>query len=374
MGDFFGGIGGYVVPFLIVLTVLVFVHEYGHYAVARLNKVRVEVFSIGFGPEIFGWTDRAGTRWKISAIPLGGYVKMYGDRDGSSAPDVESVRDMTPEQRAVSFYYKSLSQRSAIVAAGPIANFLFAILAFAAIYGFVGQPFTAPEIASVNEGSAAERAGLQAGDRILEIDGRTIQRFEEVQLIVQTGLGEPLSLLYSRDGETKTAQVIPDVVAYTDRFGNTSQIGRLGVQSTKIEFIRHNPIDAVWQAVISTYNFTAITLKAVGQFLTGTRSTKELSGPIGIAKMSGDMAQGGVVTIIWFMAVLSINLGLINLFPVPVLDGGHLLFYAYEAVRGRPLGERAQEFGFRLGLGLVLLLMLFVTWNDLVNIVGRLIV
>ncbi len=371
MIEFASGIWDYVVPFVVVLTVLVFFHEMGHYLVARLNGVRVEVFSIGFGPELFGWTTRSGTRWKISAVPLGGYVKMFGDRDGSSAPDRDAVEEMTDAEKAVSFHHKRLSQRAAIVSAGPIANFLLAIVILAGFYMIYGQPSTVPELAVVEPQSAAERAGLEVGDLIVEIDGAAIERFEEVQLKVHTGLGAPMEITVLRDGAMTAVAVTPDVVEITDRFGNTSVVGRLGVRSSTIAMEPRGPIRAIWEATRSTYDYALVTLKAVGQFIVGTRSTKELAGPIGIAKMSGDMAQNGAVGILWFMAILSINLGLINLFPIPVLDGGHLLFYFFEAIRGRPLGERAQEYGFRFGLGLVLLLMIFVTWNDLVNIVGR---
>jgi regulator of sigma E protease len=371
MIDLVSGIGDYIIPFVIILTVLVFVHEMGHYIVARINGVRVEIFSIGFGPEIFGWTTRAGTRWKISAIPLGGYVKMFGDQDPSSAPDAEAIEEMSEDERKVSFHHKRLSQRASIVSAGPIANFLLAIVILACFYSIYGQPSTAPVLAEVVPGSAGDRAGLEAGDRIVSIDGREIDKFEDVQLIVQTGLGAPIEITVLRNGAKITLTAVPDVVELVDRFGNTSQVGRLGVKSSTVELEPRDPLTAVWEATRSTYDYSMVTLKAIGQFIVGTRSTKELSGPIGIAKMSGDMAQSGITGVLWFMAILSINLGLINLFPIPVLDGGHLLFYLFEAVRGRPLGQRAQEYGFRFGLGLVVLLMIFVTWNDLVNIVGR---
>ncbi len=373
MVDFLIGIWDYVVPFLAVLTALVFVHEMGHYLVARYNRVRIEVFSVGFGPELFGFNDRTGTRWKFSVIPLGGYVKMFGDRDGSSAPDTEAIGVMTEAERAVSFYHKPLGQRAAIVSAGPIANFLFAIVIFTGFYMVYGQPATIPQIASVEAGSAAERAGLQIDDLIITIDGRRIDRFEEVQLTVLTGLGAPLEIVVLRDGANVSLTAVPDVIDFTDRFGNVSKIGRLGVRSSTVVFEEHGLFSAMWQATRSTYDYSLVTLKAIGQFISGTRSTKEMAGPIGIAKMSGDMARTGLSGILWFTAILSINLGLINLFPVPVLDGGHLLFYIFEAIRGRPLSARVQEYGFRFGLGLVLLLMIFVTWNDLVNIVGRLV-
>src|SRR6266702_5522225 len=300
-----GGLG-YIIPFLIVLTVLVFVHELGHYLVARRNGVKIEVFSIGFGPEIFGWFDRAGTRWKLSAVPLGGYVKMYGDADASSLPS-GALEVMSEADRAVSFHHKRLSQRVAVVAAGPVANFLFAIVLLAALFSTVGQPFTPPDVGQVQAGSAAERGGIKPGDTITEIDGSRIQRFEDVQQAVALNGGAPMRIVVHRDGQDITLDVTPQMTERTDRFGNVHRIGLLGI------------------------------------------------GRSGVA-------------IVWFMAVLSVNLGLINLFPIPVLDGGHLLFYVAEAIRGRPLGQRAQEYGFRIGLALVLTLMVFTTWNDLVHI------
>lgn len=360
------GFGTYIVSFLVVLTVLVFVHELGHYLVARRNGVRVDVFSIGFGPELFGWNDRAGTRWKVSAIPLGGYVKMYGDADPASTPDA-SVGEMTTEQRAVSFHHKRLGQRAAIVFAGPLANFLFAIVAFAGVYSIVGQPFTPPEITSIAPDSAAERAGLRAGDRIIRINGVDIERFEQIQRIVQLSLENPLNLVVRRDGGEVALTAVPTVVEEPDRRGNIMRVPRLGVKGVKVEFVRHNPWDAVWRGIAETWVQTAGTVQALGQMITGRRQTDDLGGPLRIMEMSGEVAQGGPAAFIVFMAVLSVNLGLINLFPVPMLDGGHLLFYAIEALRGRPLGPRAQEYGFRIGLVLVFSLMIFATWNDLVH-------
>jgi regulator of sigma E protease len=362
----FTGFGTYIVSFLVVLTVLVFVHELGHYLVARRNGVRVDVFSIGFGPELFGWNDRAGTRWKVSAIPLGGYVKMYGDADPASTPDA-SLGEMTPEQRAVSFHHKRLGQRAAIVFAGPLANFLFAIVAFAGVYSIVGQPFTPPEITSIAPDSAAERAGLRAGDRIVRINGVDIERFEQIQRIVQLSLENPLDLVVRRDGGEVALTAVPTVVEEADRRGNVLRVPRLGVKGVKVEFVRHNPWDAVWRGVAETWVQTAGTVQALGQMVTGRRQTDDLGGPLRIMEMSGEVAQGGPAAFIIFMAVLSVNLGLINLFPVPMLDGGHLLFYVIEALRGRPLGPRAQEYGFRIGLVLVFSLMIFATWNDLVH-------
>ena len=361
------GLWTYVVPFLIVLTVLVFVHELSHYLVARRNGVRIEVFSIGFGPELFGFTDRVGTRWKFSAVPLGGYVKMFGDADAASTPG-GGLRDMTEQERAVSFHHKRLGQRAAVVAAGPAANFLFAILALGILFVSQGQPFTPPDIGVVQPGSAAEEAGLLPGDRILAIDGAEIERFEDVQQIVRMNPGEAMDLLVQRDGREVALSVTPQITEVTDRFGNTHRIGLLGVGRSGIEYRRLDPLSALWNAGKETVQLTVGTLGAVGQMIAGARGTEELGGPLRIAQMSGEVAQSGVVALVWFMAILSINLGLINLFPIPMLDGGHLLFYAVEAVRGKPLGDKAQDYGFRIGLALVLTLMVFATWNDLVHL------
>jgi regulator of sigma E protease len=367
MAAFTGGAGYFVFWFLVVLTVLVFVHELGHYLVARWNGVRVEVFSIGFGPELFGWHDRAGTRWKVSAIPLGGYVKMFGDADPASMPSAD-IRERSAAEREVAFHHKRLPQRAAIVAAGPVANFVFAIVALAGLFAIVGQPFTPPQVGTVQAGSAAEASGIQAGDTIVAIDGQRIERFEDVQRIVRLDPGQPLAVVVHRGDQDVPLSVTPKLSEVTDRFGNKHSYGLLGIVGQGVEYVRYNPLKAVARATGETADIVGGTLQAVWQMIIGARSTDELGGPLRIAQMSGEVAQYGFSAIVPFMAVLSINLGLINLFPIPVLDGGHLLFYAAEAVRGRPLGQRAQEYGFRFGLALVLTLMVFATWNDLVHL------
>ncbi len=378
--DIIGFIGDYAIPFILVLSVLVFVHELGHYWVARRCGVHVEAFSIGFGPELFGWTAKSGTRWKVSALPLGGYVKMFGDADVTSRPaggeDLEAgeatgdwaggqARPLTAAEKAVSFHHKRLGQRTAIVAAGPLANFLFAIVVLAILFATIGQQTTPPVVGQVIEGSAAEAAGIESGDRFVAINGTPIERFEQIQRTVQLNLSEPLRVTLERDGAVRELSVTPKIVETTDNFGNTIERALMGISAGGTEMVRHDPATAVWRATVETGSLTWGTLRYVGQMITGSRSADELGGPIMIGEMSGRVAEVGLVAIVSFMAVLSINLGLINLFPVPMLDGGHLLFYAIEAVRGRPLGERAQEYGFRIGLALVLTLMLFVTFNDL---------
>jgi len=355
----------YVLPFLIFLTILVFVHEMGHFWVARRNNVRVEVFSIGFGPEIYGFEDRHGTRWKFSAIPLGGYVKMFGMAD--TIEEEEEERSLTEEEAAVSFNHKRLSQRAAVVAAGPIANFLFAILAFALLFGVIGQPGPLAAVGTVQSGSAAENAGLRSGDRIYAIDGEAIKWFEEMRQIIVANPGNTLNLAIERAGRNLTVTVKPSAKVTVAEDGTETTIGLLGVtpHPEMIEYEKMGPVQAVGAAVERTYAMSVNIMVNLGQIISGSRNSDEIGGPLRIAHFSGEMFQGGWVSSIVFLAALSINLGLINLFPIPMLDGGHLVFYAFEALIGRPLGARAQEYGFRMGLILVLLLMVYATWNDL---------
>ena len=355
------------VSFIFILSVIVFIHEMGHYLIARYNGVRVEVFSIGFGPELTGWTGRNGTRWKISILPLGGYVKMFGDAGVASTPSGEA-RDMTPEEREVSFHHKRVGQRTAIVFGGPFANFVLAVVILAGLFMTVGQRITPADVSIVKPGSPAEEAGIQPGDLVIRIDGEVIERFETMQQFARENPGIPLEVVVERDGEEVSMMVTPKLVEKTDRFGNAVRYGELGVGRVGVKYVQHDPLKAVWAATKETAELTAMTLRALGQMIAGTRGTDELGGPIRIAQLSGQVAEEGVVTLFWFMAVLSINLGLINLFPVPMLDGGHLMYYLVEAVRGKPLGERAQEYGFRIGLAMVVTLMVFATWNDLVQL------
>lgn len=358
----------YVLPFLLVLSPLVFVHELGHFLVARWNKVKVEVFSIGFGPELFGWNDSAGTRWKISALPLGGYVKMFGDADASSAAPGEAVQSMSAAEQAVSYHHKRVGQRAAIAAAGPAANFLFAIILLAGLFIAVGQPYTAAVISEVTDDSAAAAAGLKVGDRITAIDGTVIERFEEIQRHVVMRPGEAMQVTLERGGQVMTLPVTPKAVEVSDRMGNVQKIGQLGVRSHERAMRHHDPFSAVGAAVEESWSIVTQTFKALGQIIAGTRTSAELGGPLRIAQMSGEVFKDGVIGVVWFVALLSVNLGLINLFPIPVLDGGHLVFYAAEAVQGRPLSKRVQELGAMVGLAAVVTLMLFATWNDIVHL------
>jgi len=360
----------YGLPFVVVLSILVFVHEFGHFWVARRCGVKIETFSIGFGGEIFGWTDRLGTRWRIGWLPVGGFVKMFGDADASSKPDAQAASQMSEDERRVAFAYKALWQKALIVGAGPGINFLFAILVMTGLFATVGQPFTPPVIGKIQPGSAAEHAGLQPGDLIQSVDGVEVHRFEELRQMIMLDTGEPLTLSLIRDGHPMTLKATPEIVDERDLLGNNQKIGRLGMLPSGDVVIRHeDPLTAVWQASRETWTITATSLETLGQMIIGRRSTDDLSGPIGIGQLSGEVWKEGFVPVVHFIALLSINLGLINLFPIPVLDGGHLLFYAIEAVRRRPVSERALALGFRVGFALIVSFFVFVMWHDLSRLI-----
>ena len=357
----------YTVPFIIVISVVVFVHEFGHYWVARRCGIKIETFSIGFGREIFGWTDKHGTRWKVSWLPLGGFVRMYGDGSAASTPGGD-LHKMTAAEKKVAFYHQHVDKRMAVVIAGPVSNYLFAILVLAGLFIFNGQPYTPAEVSSVIESSAAAKAGIKAGDRVVAIDGQSVDRFEDIKRIVALNAGTPISIEADRAGKHVAFNLTPDIVTMTDNFGGQHKVGRIGIASDKIDYKKQPPLEAVRQSFIETWNLTAGTLRAVGQMLVGMRGTEEIGGPLRIAEMSGNVATEGAVTLIWFMAVISINLGLINLFPIPLLDGGHLVFYLAERLLRRPLSARIQDAGAQFGLVVVTTLMLFATWNDLVHL------
>jgi regulator of sigma E protease len=377
--DFFGAVGGaagslfgYLVPFLAVLTVVVFIHELGHFLVGRWCGVGVNAFSIGFGPELFGWNDRHGTRWKLSAIPLGGYVKFAGDSNGASVPDAAALAQMSEAERAVSFHFKSVARRTAIVAAGPIANFLLAIAIFSGITYFSGRQILSPRIDAIQPGSAAERAGFKPGDLVLSINGRAISSFTDMQRIISASADDTLTVRVERQGKELTIDAVPDLRETETPFGK-QRIGLLGLQASRaaedFKIVTYGPIESIRLGAAETWYVVERTFTYIGRLVVGRESADQLSGPIRIAQVSGQVANlGGVSALISLVAVLSVSIGLINLFPVPLLDGGHLMFYAIEALRGRPLSERAQEIGFRIGLAIVVMLMLFATWNDIVHL------
>ena len=360
------------IAFLCIFTAVVFAHELGHYLVARWCGVRVEIFSIGFGPEMFGWTDRHATRWRVSWLPFGGYIRMFGDApaDSLASPGAGQAAGapIDPASAPFSFAAKSVAARAAIVFAGPLANFVLAVIVLAVMYATLGQQLTSTVIGKVYPGSAAAEAGLLPGDKIVALNGHRVVRFEDIADIVLLGLGEPLKVTIQRNGATLDLQATPHVIEEADIFGTVHRIGRLGIESSGPgEIVHYDVATAGWMAVAETYRRAADILKSLEQIVTGVRPPKEVGGILSIAKMSGDIAGRGLIDAIDFAMLLSINLGLLNLFPIPLLDGGRLLFYGFEAVRGRPLGPRAEEWGFRLGFALVLSLMLFATWNDLMR-------
>ncbi|MBN8958299.1 MAG: RIP metalloprotease RseP [Rhizobiales bacterium] len=366
------GLFSYLIPFLFVLTIVVFFHELGHFLVARWCGIRILTFSIGFGPEICGFNDRHGTRWKLAAIPLGGYVKFFGDENAASVPDTGAIATMDPKERAVSFFGKSLGQRAAVVAAGPIANFILAIVIFAGIFSIYGKQIAAPRVDAVQPGSAAATAGFKPGDLVVSIDGTAIDSFNDMQRIISTSAGEKLRIVVERGGVSETLTAIPDLRELKDNFGNVHRLGVLGISRSTapgdVKVRSVNPIAAIGMGMQETWFVIDRTLSYLGGIVTGRESADQLGGPIRIAQVSGQVATAGFVALMHLAAVLSVSIGMLNLFPIPLLDGGHLLFYGIEAVRGRPLSDRAQEIGFRVGLAIVLMLMIFATFNDILHL------
>ncbi len=448
--------------FLVVLSILVFVHEWGHYIIARLCGIRVETFSIGFGKELFGWSDTHGTRWKFSLIPLGGYVKMFGDTDPASASHEDAIKDengkvraMTAKERSEAFFAKSVWKRAAVVVAGPAINYIFAIILLCGLFVFSGKPMTPPVAGAVIGGSSAEKAGFQPGDLVLSIDGDVIEDFDDIRRDMMIGLNEekhfkikrgeevleliaspelvqekdhfgfsnsrgvlglmspqsaiPLDVIRKIDGRDYNGKENPDAVrkALLSKMGNRAEIEisvsgsgedeehriyivnlnaayneNLGTEENLIEkdllfvfstaeifFVKYSPQEAIGKALQETWSITVGTLEAIGQIITGTRSTKELGGIVRIGAMAGDMAQQGFVALVMFTALLSINLGLINLFPIPLLDGGHLVFYAFEAAIGKPIPEKVQDYAFRAGFVFLIGVMVFANLNDILQLV-----
>lgn len=462
-----GGLSGLfwlIVPFLVVLSVVVFIHEMGHFLAARFFGVRIEAFSLGFGKELVGWVDRYGTRWRIAALPLGGYVKFWGDADATtSRVNEDALAAATPEQRAGSFHHKPLYQKAVIAAAGPIANFILAIAVFAGLNMFVGErlipamlgaveagspaataglrkfdkitavngtpirsymefvryeslstgeymtltvdrdgeavtltvkpalvdrpdgqggmvsmpsigvePYMPPYVSGLEAGSPADKAGVQIGDLIVSVDGKPVSNFLAVKEMVTASQGRPLAFVVNRSGTDITLQVTP--AAKPGQSGKAQYL--VGIRNDltqpmgrfQVETIYHDPLSATTKATADVGFIMTKIGEFLGQLITGAGDYRQLSGPIGIAKVSSDVAQVSLAGLVQLIAVLSVSIGLLNLLPIPILDGGHLLYYAIEAIRGQPLGEKAQEFGFRIGLVFVLGLMLVATWNDIVKV------
>jgi regulator of sigma E protease len=352
----------------VVLTVIVFVHEMGHYLVARWNGIAIQTFSLGFGPELVGFNDRHGTRWRISAIPLGGYVRFVGDMNAASMPDPELVESLPPEEQARLFVNKNVWQRIAVVVAGPVANVLLTfVILYALLMGY-GRYTIPPIIGEVAQGGVAQSAGLQAGDKILAVDGFGVRGFEDFQRLISTAPGRAVTVVLDRGGKDLTIVLTPDVTTETDRFGNSQRIGRIGVSRTvdqaDITLYRPNPVEAIGMTGEEIRFILDRTAGFLGDFFVGRGDVQQLGGPVKVAKVSGEVATLGIVALINLAALLSLNIGIFNLLPVPVLDGGHLLYYVIEAIRGRPLSQKAQEIGYRVGFAIVGSLMIFTLLND----------
>jgi regulator of sigma E protease len=372
LSAFGGGLVGYVVPFLFVLTIVVFFHELGHFLMARACGIRILVFSIGFGPEIAGFNDRYGTRWKISAVPLGGYVKFFGDDNAASVPDKAAAAAMTEAEKKDSFIFQPVRSRAAVVAAGPIANFVLAIAIFAIIFTTVGRQTTSARVDSVQAGSAAQVAGFQPGDLVLTINGEKIESFSDMQRIVSINAGEPLTIEVDRGGVQMALKAVPQLKELKDNFGNVHKLGVLGISRSMapgdIKTEKVGPLRGIVMGAQETWFVVDRTMAYIAGVFAGREAADQLGGPIRIAQVSGQVATAGFAALFHLTAVLSVSIGLLNLFPIPLLDGGHLLFYVIEAIRGRPLSERAQEFGFRIGLAIVVMLMIFATFNDILHL------
>jgi len=351
--------------FFIILSVIVFIHEFGHYLIAKLCGVKIESFSIGFGKELIGFNDTSGTRWKISLLPLGGYVKMFGDASSASTIDAEAIERMSPSERALTFHFKSLPKKAAIVAAGPCANFILTIAVFTYFIMTTGLPSADPIVGAVMPDSPAQAAGLVAGDRILQINEDKVSSFNDIPYLISTNLGTPVTLLVARADKEFTMTITPKEVEDDDGLGNKIKHPLIGIKSAEIKYQDVGLVRALGESVRRTYMLCASTLKVVGQMITGKRGASDLKGPIGIAQLSGQATDKDFHTALWLIAMLSANLGLVNLFPIPLLDGGHLAYYAAEALNGRPLAKKVQEYGFRVGFVILFGLMAFTLVNDL---------
>ena len=355
------------IAFILILSVIVFIHEFGHYIVARMCGVRITTFSIGFGKEIWGFNDKRGTRWKISMLPFGGFVKMFGDSGAASTPDTEGLQAMTSTERAVAFHYKPLWKKALVVAAGPAANFILTIAIF---FGFMfgnGIVSTEPVVGEVLPGSPAAESGILAGDRVLSIDGSAIEKFNDIPYMILPNTGTPVTVVLLRAGEQKSIALTPRIEEIDDGLGNKARQARIGLKSMQQNVQNVGVWGAFKESINRTYQICAMSLRVMGQMIQGKRDTSELKGPLGIAKVSGQAADQGLTTIIWFIALLSVNLGMVNLFPVPMLDGGHLVFYAIEGLIRRPVPAKVMDYSYRLGAALIAMLMVYAFYNDLVQ-------
>jgi regulator of sigma E protease len=370
----FGFLGGYILPYIVILSLLVFIHELGHYLAGRWSGIRVLAFSVGFGPELVGFTDRHGTRWKISAIPLGGYVRFFGDADAASRPDSAELTQLRPEEKAQTLSGAALWKRAITVAAGPIANFILAIFIFAVMFATMGKPVSDPVVADLKPGSVAESVGIKPGDVLVALDGRHIETFDEVVRYISMRPELAVKVTVRRGENDIDFDLVPRRAVISDSFGNQMEVGQIGIitnqSASNFRIVELSPLQAVWEGVRQTGHIVTGTFDYIGNMFAGRMNADQLGGPVRVVQASGEMATLGVIALLNLAAVLSVSLGLLNLMPVPVLDGGHLVLYAIEAVRGKPVGPGAQEIAFRIGLAMILSLMVFATWNDISRLIG----
>ncbi|AIL64833.1 Metalloprotease mmpA [Rickettsiales bacterium Ac37b] len=361
-----------IAAFLIVLTIIVFVHEFGHYFIARLSGIKIEDFSIGFGKELFGWYDKNGTRWKVCCIPIGGYVKMFGDANYASNPDQDKLSSLNHQELKQSFYTQSLKVKSAVVAAGPIANFILAIVILSVFFWWYGAPYVSNQVSYIDPKSRAEEADIKVGDIITAIDGKTVKDFSEIERIVSISPEIELQLSINRMNQVIIKTVKPEKYMATDDYGHKIKVGRLGIGANIIEHAKYNMLQSINMAFKTTINISYITLKTLGQMIVGKRSIDELGGPIRIAKYSGESMKKGMKMLLWFVAILSINLGLINIMPIPIpipmLDGGHLMHYLVEAILGKNASEIFQRYSTKIGLVIIIMIFILSTFNDLIQL------
>ncbi len=360
--------GTLVVQVLLAFSIIVFVHEMGHYLVARWNGIAIQTFSVGFGPEVLGFNDRHGTRWKFSAIPLGGYVRFVGDMNAASVPDEDFISRVGPELRDQLFVNKNVWQRMAVVVAGPVAN---VVLTLVVVYGLlvgVGRETVPAVLDTVPVESVAGQAGLAGGDRILSVDGYRVRGFEDFQRLIATAPERQVSITFERDGRTQTVTAVPQAVSTTDRFGGVSRIGRLGVtkniERSEVVQYRPDPVEAIGMTLDEVRFIIDRTVAFIGDFFVGRGDVSQLGGPVKVAQVSWQMATLGLIPLLSLVAMLSLNIGIFNLFPIPLLDGGHLAYYIAEAVRRKPLPQRVQDIGNRFGFAVIFTLLIFATFND----------
>lgn len=357
--------------FLAIISFIIFIHELGHYSVAKFNGVKIETFSLGFGKELIGWNDKSGTRWKISLLPMGGYVKMYGDKNAASMEDQEFIDSLSEKERKQSFHTQSIAAKSAIIAAGPIANFLLSIMVLTFCFSFYGTIFFEPIVTKIMPGSAAEIAGIKINDKIVSLDHTKIHSFSEIEQIIALNTNTTIEATIIRNGESLNFILTPKLTEKTDPLGKKILTPILGIGSDLFKLKKHSIIQSASLATKEIYNMSKITLVALGQMISGKRNSDEIGGPIKIAQYSGASTKSGLYSSLWFIAILSCNLGVFNLLPIPMLDGGHLFYYLIQSIYKKPINKNIIEYAFRIGLFFLLFIMVFAIFNDIKSLFAK---